>query len=162
MLIATPQSPQARVSTRPSRLVCAELRPTRLYLDEHSWLHALTQSVLNQSPAFRFPDLVSACVSQVFQTRDADARIFQYLHAVMTHRAVDTPRRQTDLWRAHYDQLIGLQRSAANQYPHPRFQLDQITTACVALARVDDETGQLILRRARANVALRASDHPHL
>lgn len=157
MLINTPpQLPH----TRPSRLGAAELRPTRLYLDEHGWLYALTQSAHNQSPAFRFPDLVSACVSQVFQTRDADARIFRYLHAVMTRRGIDTPRRQTDLWRPHYEQLIALQRSAANQYPHPRFHLDQITTACVALAREDDETGQLILHRARANVALRASDHP--
>jgi hypothetical protein len=139
--------------------ISQELRPTRLFLEEHDWLHALTKSAHNQAPAFRFPDLVSACISHVFQHSDASVRLFRYLHAVMTRRPADTPRRQTDVWAAHFDQLICLQRSAANQYPHPRFQLDQITTACVALARSEDERGLIVLSRARANVSLRASLH---
>lgn len=143
---------EARVS-----LPAPRLHPTRLHVQEHDWLHALTKSGHNQSPAFRFPDLIGACVSNLFQHSDANARLFHHLHTVIALRPADTPRRQADLWQPHFDQLVGLQRSAVNQYPHPRFQLDQLTTACVALARMDDESGLIVLRRARTNVSMRWS-----
>jgi hypothetical protein len=38
------------------------------------------------------------------------------------------------MWRQQYDLLLAVQRSPANRHPHPKFQLDQLTTACVACA----------------------------
>lgn len=138
---ASPQSPR--------------LQPTRLHLQEHDWLHALAKSGHNHSPAFRFPDLIGACVSHLFQNADADTQLFHHLRTVIAPRPADTARRQADLWQPHFDQLVALQRCAANQYPHPRFQLDQLTTACVALARMHDASGLTLLRQARANASMR-------
>ena len=39
---------------------------TRLWLEEHDWLFTVLRSEGNVSPTFRFPDLISACVSLVF------------------------------------------------------------------------------------------------
>jgi hypothetical protein len=43
---------------------------TRLWLEEHEWLYGLLRSSDNVSPTFRFPDLISACVSLVFAQDD--------------------------------------------------------------------------------------------
>ena len=50
-------------------------------------------------------------------------------------RAPATPGRRESIWRQQYDLLLAVQRSPANRHPHPKFQLDQLTTACVALCR---------------------------
>ena len=44
---------------------------TRLWLEEHDWLFTVLRSEGNVSPTFRFPDLISACVSLVFLHDDA-------------------------------------------------------------------------------------------
>ncbi|WP_204302947.1 hypothetical protein, partial [Klebsiella pneumoniae] len=51
---------------------------TRLWLEEHDWLFTVLRSEGNVSPTFRFPDLISACVSLVFLHDDAPARIFDF------------------------------------------------------------------------------------
>jgi hypothetical protein len=53
--------------------------------------------------------------------------------------------------------LQDLQRSPANPHPNPKFQLDQLTTACVALVRFADLTGITVVRQARLNMASRQS-----
>jgi hypothetical protein len=62
------------------------------------------------------------------------------------------------MWRHQYQLLLDLQRSPANRHPNPKFQLDQLTTACVALCRAEDGSGAGILRQARRNMAERS--HP--
>jgi hypothetical protein len=133
-----------------------EVIETRLWLEEHDWLYRLLRSEDNISPTFRFPDLISACVSLVFANQDAPARIFQFLGTELILRAPQTPRRRESMWRQQYQLLLVLQRSPANRHPNPKFQLDQLTTACVALCRAQDGSGADILRQARCNMADRA------
>ncbi len=64
------------------------------------------------------------------------------------------------MWRAQYMLLQDLQRSPANRHPNRKFQLDQLTTACVAPVRDADLTGMTVLRQARLNMASRQSPPP--
>lgn len=129
---------------------------TRLWLEEHVWLYKLLRSEQNVSPTFRFPDLIAACVSLAFAQPEAPSRIFGFLGTQLVLRAPQTPRRRETMWRPQYEMLQELQRSPANRHPNPKFQLDQLTTACVALCRVLDETGTSVLLQARRNMAERA------
>ncbi len=106
----------------------------------------------NVSPTFRFPDLISACVSLVFVQDDAPARIFDFLGTQLVLRPPLTPRRRESMWRPQYDLLLAVQRSPANRHPNPKFQLDQLTTACVALCRQFE-------RRRRARAAAGTPEH---
>lgn len=109
------------------------------------------------SPTFRFPDLISACVSLVFLHDDAPARIFDFLGTQLVLRPPLTPRRRESMWRPQYELLLAVQRSPANRHPNPKFQLDQLTTACVALCRQHEGADTLVLRQARLNMADRAA-----
>jgi len=129
---------------------------TRLWLEEHVWLYKQLRSENNLSPTFRFPDLIAACVSLVFSHEDAPVRIFRFLGTRLVLRAPQTPRRRESMWRQQYELLLEVQRSPANRHPNPKFQLDQLTTACVALCRDQDESGTSILQQARHNMAERA------
>lgn len=130
---------------------------TRLWLEEHDWLYALLKSEDNVSPTFRFPDLISACVALIFANDRASERIFDFLGTKLVLRSPKSPRRRESMWMPQYDLLLMLQRSPANRHPNPKFQLDQLTTACVALARETDATGGNVLRQARVNMANRAA-----
>ena len=130
---------------------------TRLWLEEHEWLYGLLRSDDNVSPTFRFPDLISACVSLVFLHDGAAARIFEFLGSQLVLRPPLTPRRRESMWRQQYDLLLAVQRSPANRHPNPKFQLDQLTTACVALCRQLDEPDAIVLRQARLNMAERSA-----
>ena len=129
---------------------------TRLWLEEHNWLYGLLLRKDNVSPTFRLPDLISASVSLVFTHQDAPCRIFRYLGTELVLRSPETPRRRESMWRHQYQLLLDLQRSPANRHPNPKFQLDQLTTACVALCRAEDGSGAGILRQARRNMAERS------
>ena len=130
---------------------------TRLWLEEHEWLYSLLRSDDNVSPTFRFPDLISACVSLVFVNEDAAPRIFDFLGTRLVLRSPHTPRRRESMWRQQYDLLLVVQRSPANRHPNPKFQLDQLTTACVALSRHLDDADARVLRQARLNMADRST-----
>jgi hypothetical protein len=130
---------------------------TRLWLEEHEWLYGLLRSEDNVSPTFRFPDLISACVSLVFLHNDAATRIFDFLGTQLVLRSPLMPRRRESMWRQQYDLLLAVQRSPANRHPNPKFQLDQLTTACVALCRQFGDADTLVLRQARLNMADRAA-----
>lgn len=129
---------------------------TRLWLEEHEWLYSLLRSDDNVSPTFRFPDLISACVSLVFLHDDAAARIFEFLGTQLVLRPPMTPRRRESMWRQQYDLLLAVQRSPANRHPNPKFQLDQLTTACVALCRQLGDAESIVLRQSRLNMAERS------
>jgi len=130
---------------------------TRLWLEEHAWLYELLKSPLNQAPTFRFPDLISACVSAVMTPPEGWRALFVYLGTRLVLRDPATARRRETMWRRQYEQLQALQRSPANQHPNPKFQLDQLTTAAVALCREADVSGALVLQHARQNMARRAA-----
>lgn len=129
---------------------------TRLWLEEHNWLYGLLRRKDNVSPTFRLPDLISASVSLIFTHQDAPRRIFQFMGTELVLRSPQTPRRRESMWRQQYQLLLDLQRSPANRHPNPKFQLDQLTTACVALCRGLDSSGDGILMQARRNTAARA------
>ena len=107
-------------------------------------------------PSFQCFAVVSASVSLVFTHQHAAARIFRFLGTELVLRSPQTPRRRESMWRQQYQLLLDLQRSPANRHPNPKFQLDQLTTACVALCRAEDGSGAGILRQARRNMAERA------
>jgi len=130
---------------------------TRLWLEEHEWLYGLLRSEDNVSPTFRFPDLISACVSLVFLHDDAATGIFGFIGTQLVLRTPLTPRRRESMWRQQYELLLAVQRSPANRHPNPKFQLDQLTTACVALCRQFGDADTLVLRQARLNMADRAA-----
>ena len=130
---------------------------TQLWLEEHDWLHGVLRSPHNVSPTFRFPDLIGACVALVFAGPTASERIFAYLGQELVLRDPRTPRRREYLWREQFQLLRALQMSDANRHPNPMFQLDQLTTACVALVRQADNAAEQVLQQARRNVALRTA-----
>ena len=156
MLIAMPNSSPAGHASE-GAADSSDVVETRLWLEEHNWLYALLRSESNVAPTFRIPDLLSACVALVFGSDDAAARIFGFLGTALVMRSPTTPRRRESLWRAQFELLHELQCSAANRHPNPKFQLDQLTTACVALCRQHEGADTLVLRQARLNMADRAA-----
>jgi hypothetical protein len=130
---------------------------TRLWTREHQWLYSVFKSPSNVAPKFRFPDLISACVSIVFDAPHGSDELFAYMRSTLTLRDHHEGRRTEVMWRPQYQLLLDAQRSPANQYPNPNFQLDQLTTGCVALARARGEDGSEVLHRARLNLASRTT-----
>jgi hypothetical protein len=51
---------------------------TYVWTDEYDFLRSLYDSADNTSPKFRFPDLISACVSLVFRDDKAAELIFAW------------------------------------------------------------------------------------
>ena len=156
MFTATPTTRQHTVASPTEESDTQDVIETRLWLEEHDWLYRLLRSAENVSPTIRFPDLISACVSLVFDHHDAPARIFRFLGTELVLRSPRTSRRRESMWRPQYQLLLALQRSPANRHPNPKFQLDQLTTACVALCRIEDGSGAAVLRQARRNTAERS------
>lgn len=156
----TTNTTQAHEQLRAAALAhdTSDTAETLLWLPEHEWLYELLRSERNVGPRFRMPDLISACVSQMFAKGDASHRLFNYLGAELILREPATIRRRETMWRYQYAQLQALQTSAANRYPNPQFQLDQLTTGSVALARKDDPTGACTLRHARINIVRRSTN----
>jgi hypothetical protein len=161
MFTATSSTRQHHLSPPSEKSKAHDVIETRLWLEEHDWLYGLLRSEGNVSPTFRFPDLISASVSLVFTHEDAPARIFKFLGTALVLRSPETPRRRESMWRHQYQLLLDLQRSPANRHPNPKFQLDQLTTACVALCRAEDGSGAGILRQARRNMAERSDPGRH-
>jgi hypothetical protein len=117
---------------------------TRLWPDEHLWLYALMRCSSNVAPTFRFPDLISACVTQVFSQANPAPRIFHYLRTQLIQRDPQSARLRERMWRAQDAPLLDLQR-------------DPFTTTCVALCRLDDDSGATVFRFARQNMVQRAN-----
>ncbi|MBB3122183.1 hypothetical protein [Pseudoduganella violacea] len=155
------QTGQGTSSPRPtpacSRQV--DIVGTRIWLDEFNLLEVLYNDVGNCSPKLRYPDLISACVSVVFEDADPAVRIFGFLHTQLVLRDQETARRQESMWRMQYRQLLALQKSELNRHPHPQFKLDHFTTGCVALAMQASNAKARIFDHARRNIALRAAAH---
>ncbi len=136
-----------------------EIVETRIWIREHDWLYGIYTSAENTSPRFGFPDLISACVSLVFDEQESAARIFGYLRSTLVLLDPQTPRRRAELWRAQYELLADLQRGHENRHPNPTYQVDQFTTTCVALVARTEDAKRCILEQARRNTAERAGSH---
>ena len=130
---------------------------TRVWIDEFQALECLYSAPANRSPKLRYPDLISGCVSLVFDGLDPVNRIFTFLHTKLVLRDQETARRQEDIWRPQYLLLLALQKSEQNRHPHPQFKLDHFTTACVALALEEPRAAQKVFEYARRNIAQRAA-----
>ena len=130
---------------------------TRVWIDEFQALECLYSAPANCSPKLRYPDLISGCVSLVFDGLDPVSRIFTFLHTKLVLRDQETARRQEDIWRPQYLLLLALQKSEQNRHPHPQFKLDHFTTACVALAMEEPRVAQKVFEYARRNIAQRAA-----
>jgi hypothetical protein len=130
---------------------------TRVWREEYSWLEALYNDAANCSPKLRFPDLISACVSLVFDGPAPKRRIFTFLHQQLVLRDQETTRRREEMWREQYALLLALQKSEQNRHPHPQFKLDHFTTACVALVMTEDGAMAKLFEQARRNIARRAA-----
>jgi hypothetical protein len=128
---------------------------TRLWLEEHDWLYALLRRSDNVAPTFRMPDLLSACVALVYGQPHPAERIFCFMGTELVLRSPTALRRRESLWRAQFELLHDLQCSPLNRHPHPKFQLDQLTTACVALCRLHDGSGAAVLLQARRSMVER-------
>jgi len=130
---------------------------TRVWVEEFRALETLYSDSANCSPKLRYPDLISGCVSLVFDGLDPVNRIFTFLHSKLVLRDQETARRQEYMWRPQYQLLLALQKSELNRHPHPQFKLDHFTTACVALALEEPRAAQRVFEYARRNIAQRAA-----
>lgn len=128
---------------------------TRVWLPEHAWLHEAFSSGSNQAPTFRFPDLLSACVSLVLADASGLELLQRFLHSELSARDAATPRRTCHIWRAQFDALLEQHRAAWNLHPHPKFDLDAIATGCVAVVRGGPDAIGRTLQQARLNFAAR-------
>lgn len=128
--------------------------------EEHEWLMSLLRDEANSSPQFRVPDLIGACVSLVFEQQDPSSAIFHVLRSDVVLRST-AARRQEKIWRADFDRLQAIQRSAHNRYPHPNFSLDLILSACIAIVRNSATASSELFQRARTNTAERARNASH-
>lgn len=125
---------------------------TGIWIEEHGWLYRLFKSPDNTSPRFRFPDLLGACVSLTLGNTESHHRLVQYLVTQLILRDPRTERRSCDLWSVQFDLVMAAHRAPWNRFPHPMFELDQITTACVAVVMSLPEAEGLVLRQARLNL----------
>ena len=112
---------------------------TRVWVIEHDWLHRLFKSRQNTSPRFRLADLLSACVSLALASESVERVLVDYLVNELTLR---------DPLSAH--------RAAWNRSPNPMFEIDQLTTGCVAMAMRQAAGETAVLRQARANLRARS------
>ena len=130
---------------------------TGIWIEEHGWLHRLFKSPDNTSPKFRFPDLLGACVSLAFRDPPSQRRLVEYLVTQLTLRNPRTERRSCDIWAVQFELVMAAHRAPWNRFPNPMFELDQITTACVAVAMSLPDGDALVLGQARLNLRDRAA-----
>ena len=143
-----------------TRIDCDERRPTvqtRVWIDEHDWLHGIFKSPHNTSPKFRFPDLLSACVSLAFRDSANQARLITYVLTQLSLRDPKTERRSCDIWAPQFELLLDAHRGPWNSFPNSKFDIDAIATACVAVSRLSGDAVASVLRQVRANFRARCS-----
>jgi hypothetical protein len=155
MQFALSGSPQMSMANPIDRDEHTSTVQTRVWIDEHDWLHRIFKSPDNTSPKFRFPDLLSACVSLVLASDEGQRRLVEYLVTRLTLRNPRTERRSCDIWSAQFDQLMQAHRAPWNRFPNPMFELDHLSTACVAVAMSRPDGEAVVLRQARMNLLAR-------
>ena len=63
----------------------------------------------------------------------------------LTLRNPRTERRSCDIWAVQFELVMAAHRAPWNRFPNPMFELDQITTACVAVAMSLPDGDALVL-----------------
>ena len=99
MLTAAPPGFQASRYPATVEALPSDVIETRLWLEEHVWLYGVLKSDHNVGPIFRFPDLISACVSLIFSGPEAARQVFGFLGTELVARSPNTPRRREAMWR---------------------------------------------------------------
>jgi hypothetical protein len=89
-------------------------------------------------------------------SEDGQQRLVEYLETRLTQRDPKTERRSCDIWNAQFEQLMGAHRAAWNRFPNPMFEIDHITTGCVAIAMSLPDAQASVLHQARLNLLARA------
>ena len=110
-----------------------------------------------RGPKFRFPDLLGACVWLSFRDAPSQRRLVEYLLTQLTLRNPRTERRNCGIWAAQFELVMAAHRAPWNRFPNPMFELDQITTACVAVTMFLPDGQALVLGQARLNLRDRAA-----
>ncbi len=127
---------------------------------DHEWLVGVLRDPVNKAPQFRMPDLLGACVGLVLALDYPEDSVFGKLRADVVLRSNGFPRRQSQLWATDFARLQEVQRSAHNKFPNPNFSLDEILSACVAIARELSSSNSDLFDRARINTANRQRNWP--
>ncbi|WP_426078229.1 hypothetical protein [Janthinobacterium sp. PSPC3-1] len=130
---------------------------TRVLYEEFDLIRKLHADGDNYGPKFSCTDLISACISLTFTQQQPELLIFTYLHTELLLRDQRTPRRQEEIWKPQYEQLLVLQRSPENCHPNPHFTLDHFTTACIAIIIKKGIPKYAVFGQARANTAARSA-----
>ena len=128
---------------------------TRVWLAEHDWLHQIFRSPHNTSPRFRLPDLLSACVSMALADAAAQQQLVEIIVTRQARRDSRCERRSCDIFPTQFEQVMDAHRAPWNRFPHPMFELDHITTACVTAAMAWPDAEGRVLAQARANLLAR-------
>lgn len=69
---------------------------TRVWLEEHDWLHRIFKSSNNTSPKFRLPDLLSACASMALADTGDQQQLVEFMVTRQTLRDPKCERRSYD------------------------------------------------------------------
>ena len=128
---------------------------TRVWLDEHDWLHRIFKSPNNTSPRFRLPDLLSACVSMALADSTAQQQLVEIIVSRPTRRDSKCERRSCDIFSTQFAQVMVAHRAPWNRFPNPMFKLDHIITACVTVVMAGPDAEARVLAQARANFLAR-------
>lgn len=128
---------------------------TRVWEHEHARLYELYRAPQNTFPKFRFPDLLSACVSLVFGSAEGQSRLIEFLTMELLQRDPGATRRSCDIWSAQFHQLMAARGASWNRIPNPMFELDHIATGCVAVAMQAPFGQDAVLCEARTNLRAR-------
>jgi hypothetical protein len=83
-------------------------------------------------------------------------RLVEFLVTRQTLRDPKCERRSCDIFPTQFDQVMEAHRAPWNRFPNPMFELDHITTACVAVAMAMPDGEERVLRQARTNLLARA------
>lgn len=133
----------------------ADIVQTSVWLAEHEWLYGVMKSPHNSCPKFRIPDLLAACVTLAFASQESQEHLITFLRSDFILRTPGKPRRSCDIWKQQFDMLMTAHRADWNRFPHPMFNLDQITTGCVAVVMKQPDARDQVLSQARRNVFAR-------
>ena len=74
----------------------------------------------------------------------------------LTLRNPRTERRSCDIWAVQFELVMAAHRAPWNWFPNPMFELDHLTTACVAVAMTLPDGEAAVLRQARTNLLARS------
>lgn len=122
---------------------------------DHEWLVGVLRDPSNRAPQFRMPDLLGACIGLVLGLDNPEDSVFGRLLTDVVLRSNGFPRRHSQLWLSDFALLQEMQRSEHNKFPNPNFSLDEILSACVAIARDQSPSHTNLFDRARVNTANR-------